>query len=326
MRDSRIKPILIQIFLIVPLAMHCGAQAYLTWNPNPDSTTTGYYVVWRTNSGPYTSTNIYPTGTISAQLDGLDANQVYYFNIFAYNNNGVTHSSPDMEVVFTNSLPETGTGTTNAGPPSPTISQPVANAPVSSSNPQPPATNLTQSLFWGVPPYMTMTLVSNGQPSLNIAGTVGASLTVEASPNIMSMDRWSEVTNISLTNIAPIALTNPPSEPPDALDLAFVPGLQSVQMPATNTTSSMFYRIVMPYDYVILASQVLPTKGYTPRLILVNMPGIVSEDACYVNQSSSFIHFDRSTYALQLQGSGSTIRQVGDAIGHFAKIKLDISL
>jgi hypothetical protein len=67
---------------------------------------------------------------------------------------------------------------------------------------------------------------------------------------------------------------------------------------------------------VILASMVLPGKGYTPRLIVVNMPGIVCDDACYVNESSSFIHYSQTNSALQLEGSGSTIRQIATTLAN----------
>jgi hypothetical protein len=85
----------------------------------------------------------------------------------------------------------------------------------------------------------------------------------------------------------------------------------------SSSANQLFYRVVMPYDYVILASQVLPGKGCATRLIMVNMPGIVSDDVCYVNQSSSFIHVDRNTYALQLQGAGSTIRQIATSLADY---------
>jgi hypothetical protein len=162
--------------------------------------------------------------------------------------------------------------------------------------------------------------MSNGQPNLNIAGTVGATMVVESSSDLLSMSQWSEVTNVSLTNIAPAAQNVPPGQPQDALDLAFVPSLQTVALTSTNPPGPVFYRVLMPYDYCILASQVLPAKGYTPRLILVNMPGIVSDDTCYVNEAGSFIHFDRSTYALQLEGSGATIRQIATSLASYLNL------
>jgi len=330
MCGMRVKPILVTLFLAFYWAMKCGAQAVLTWNSFADPTAAGYNVSWGTNGGVYLTHQFYNNGITNAEIDGLVANQVYYFNIAAVTSNGtVIAPTPSNDVMFTYSLPETnsldsGSGATNAGPPSPggpgaptTNSPTIANNTSGSTNTssQTGSTNMTQSLFWGVPPFMTM-FMSNGQPTLNIGGTVGATLMVESSPSIMSMDGWSEVTNVSVTNIAPVALASPPSQPEDALDLAFVPGLETVALAPTNLPGPVYYRVVMPYDYVILASMVLPTKGYTPRLILVNMPGIVSDDACYVGQSSSFIHFDRSTYALQLEESGSTVRQIATQLAN----------
>jgi hypothetical protein len=72
----------------------------------------------------------------------------------------------------------------------------------------------------------------------------------------------------------------------------------------------------MPYDYAILADQVLlrnTNAACTPRLIVVNMPGDV-DDVCYVNQFNSFIHYTRTNSTLQLFSSGSTIRQIANTL------------
>ena len=330
MRALTVKLFLAVTLLAFPWTMRCGAQAVLGWNPAPDPTVTGYYLVWGLSSGDYTSTNSYPASQTSAEIDGLITNQVYYFNIAAFNSSGAV-SPYAGEVVFSNSSSDTnglttgsGTETTNSGPPSPggsgapgTNNLPTAGTTPVSTNvtSQTPNTNVTQSLFWGVPPFLALA-VNNGQPNLNIGGTVGATLRVESTTNLLTMDRWSEVTNVSVTNIAPVALSNQDTQPLDALDLAFVPGLESIAVAPADLASPQYFRVVMPYDYVILASMVLPTKGYTPRLVVVNMPGIVCDDACYVNESSSFIHFDRSTYAVQLEGCGSTVRQIATRLAN----------
>jgi hypothetical protein len=72
----------------------------------------------------------------------------------------------------------------------------------------------------------------------------------------------------------------------------------------------------MPYDYAILGSIVLKGEGYTPRLIVVNMPGIVCDDACYINEATSFIHYDRSSSILQLEGSRPSIRQIANTLAN----------
>jgi hypothetical protein len=85
---------------------------------------------------------------------------------------------------------------------------------------------------------------------------------------------------------------------------------------ASNIGICQILRVVMPYDYVILGSIVLGGQGYTPRLILVNMPGIVSDDACYINQGASFIHFDAANASLQLEGAGPSIRQIATTLAN----------
>src|SRR5208283_1492429 len=72
----------------------------------------------------------------------------------------------------------------------------------------------------------------------------------------------------------------------------------------------------MPYDYVILASIVLKGQGYAPRLILVNMPGIVRDDACYVSEATSFIHYNWTNSVLQLRSSRPSIRQIANTLAN----------
>ena len=153
--------------------------------------------------------------------------------------------------------------------------------------------------------------VSNSLPTLNVAATVGATLQVECTTNPASLYYWTLVTNVTVTNIASVAATNPPPNP-DALDLAFVPGYQQFPLLASGT-NALFYRTVMPYDYAVLAGQVLPPKGFPSRLILVTMPGY-SDDACYVTAQSAYIHYLSVSNTFQLQSSGSTIRQVANQL------------
>ena len=130
----------------------------------------------------------------------------------------------------------------------------------------------------------------------------------------MSLNEWTAVTNLTLTNIASVAESNQQSQVQDVLDVAFVPGTQTISLGATNATPFQFFQVVMPYDYVILADQVLlGNTNYTPRLIVVNMPGVI-DDACYVNEASSFICYAKPV--VQLNGSGPSIRQIATALAN----------
>jgi hypothetical protein len=100
------------------------------------------------------------------------------------------------------------------------------------------------------------------------------------------------------------------------LDLTFVPAEQAVPIAASNSASCQLYRIVMPYDYIILASIVLKGQNYRPRLILINMPGITRDDVCYVNEASSYIHYNWTNAVLQLQSSRPSIRQIANALAN----------
>jgi len=97
--------------------------------------------------------------------------------------------------------------------------------------------------------------------------------------------------------------------------VAFVPGTQTVALNTSNGVPFQYFQVVMPYDYIILADKVLlANSNYTPRLIVVNMPGIVCDDVCYVNEASSFIHYSHTNFALQLFSAGSTIRSVANTL------------
>jgi hypothetical protein len=169
--------------------------------------------------------------------------------------------------------------------------------------------------IWGVPPFLTMT-VTNGRPGMNIGGTVGASLMVQTMTNAFALDGWQTMTNITLTNIASLAQSNQTPAGQDLLDLAFVPAAQEFPLAPSNSSPFQLFRVIMPYDYAILASIVLRGDGYTPRLIVVNMPGIVSDDGCYVNEAKSFICYDRTNATVQLQASGPTIRQIAKTLAN----------
>ncbi|MGA2173427.1 MAG: fibronectin type III domain-containing protein [Verrucomicrobiota bacterium] len=325
MRLLIVKLSVVAALLTGPLVARCGAQVTLVWNPSPNPSVAGYNLCWGTNSGAYVFTNTYPNTETNATLTDFLPNQAYYFAVAAFSSNGVV-SPFSNETSFTNGPPSTNSLASTNGPPAPpgggTPGLPGTNSPGQVNNGGGGGGNSSQGSssnsaanFWGVPPFLTLTL-SNGLPNLNIGGTVGATLMIQATTNIFSLDSWETVTNVALTNIAPIAQTNQSGQAQDALDLAFVPSAQSLPITPSNSTPFQFFRAVMPYDYVILASMVLPGKGYTPRLIVVNMPGIVCDDACYVNESSSFIHYSQTNSALQLEGSGSTIRQIATTLAN----------
>ena len=328
-----------------PLAPRCGAQVTLAWNPSSGPGVAGYNLCWGTNSGIYLYTNycLYPQTSLT--IPNLATNEVFFFAVQALASNGTvsvfsneaeyTNGAPvatNVPPVVTNTPPvttnvppvDTNTGPVVVpGPFSPSATNPPAppgstNNPITGSGTNTgtnPSTNITQSTLWGIPPLLGLVL-SNGQANLTINGTVGATLTIMGSTNDMSADSWSVVTNVTVSDVALVAATNESGQPQDLLDVAFVPGRQTLALLGTEGAPCQYFRVVMPYDYIILASQVLPVKGYTPRLILVNMPGIVCDDACYVNETSSFIHYTHGNYVLQLVPSSSTIRSVATALAN----------
>lgn len=334
MRGSMVKPILALTACLLVLswasrlrASEIVPQVTLQWTAPADPTIAGYYLVWGTNSGTYTSTLTNPATLTSAQVTGLLPNQVYYFNVADFNSNG-TESAYAGEIVLTNEPSNNGSPTTTNlsvfvavtnGPPSPsgtngtTISGNGGGGTVVNSTST--AGSNASANFWGVPPRLTIVL-SNGQPTMNIEGTVGAMLFIQTSTNILSPDSWQTLTNISMTNVASLDAGSQSSQPEDALDLVFVPAAEELPISRTNSTPSRveYYRAMMPYDYVVFADNVLAAQGYRPRMVIVNMPGIISDDTCYLSEGSSFIHYDRSSYVLQLEGSGPTIRAIATTL------------
>jgi hypothetical protein len=313
--------------LVEAFAMRCGAQVTLAWNPSISSGIAGYNVCWGTNSGNYIYTNFYANTLTNVTIGNLATNEVFYFAVQAVATNGLA-SAFSNEEGFTNGSPSITPGGPGGGlPPPPGGTNLPGNTNVTGTgggsggsggsggggSGGTPSTNMTQSTFWGVPPFLGLA-VSNGQANLTIGGTVGATLTIIGTTNDLTMNQWSAVTNFTLTNIANIGDTNQQGQPQDVLDVAFVPGTQTVSVGTTNGAPFQYFQVAMPYDYAILADQVLlANSNYTPRLIVVNMVGLV-DDACYVNQSSSFIHYMHTNSALQLFSSGSTIRQVANTL------------
>jgi hypothetical protein len=294
--------------LLVFWAARCDAQVTLAWNPSTGPGVTGYNLCWGTNSGVYIYTNSCAAAQTSVTVSNLQPNTVYFFVVEAVAADGSV-SLFSNEQIYTNGPPSPpATGSTNVVG--------GTNSDGSNSNsPAPPSPTLAQSNTWGIPPCLTL-VASNGQASLTLGGTVGATLTVMGTTNDLTMDLWSAVTNVTVSNLAPASDSSATNQPLDMLGVAFVPGTETLALGAPMSAGFQYFQVVMPYDYIILASQVLPGKGYTPRLIVINMPGIVADDACYIAQTGSFIHCTRTNYVLQLISSSSTIRQIATSLAN----------
>jgi hypothetical protein len=322
------------------------AQVNVTigWAASPGPSLAGYYVAYGTNSGVYFATNTYPPNQTAGVVTGLSYNTVYYFAVAAFSSNG-TVSPFSKETMYSNNAPPVVTTTPTlpgGGPPPPpmpgtTPTTPGGRRPApstggggvasgaptgsggSGSTSQGPSaastsTNITQAQVWGVPPVLGAAM-SNGQPVLTIAGTIGSTVLVEGTTNLSGTAAWTVLTNVYMTNPAPVASSSTPGQAQDAIDLAYTPAIQSIPLPASTNGAIQHFRGVLAYDYVILAGLVLPTKGYASRLIMVNMPG-VTDDGCYVTQAHSFIHYNYTNSALQLIPSGSTIRQIATTLAN----------
>jgi hypothetical protein len=308
---------LLVLMLAGPLLATSEGQVMLAWTPSPDSTVAGYYLCGGLSSHVYTFTNNCMAKQTNVTVTGLAPNTLYFFAVQAFASDGLV-SPFSNEVSITNEPSSSNAvpvfvASTN-GPPVPGGATSVSGNG-GTGTPEPIVASVYTSSFWGVPPYLTMKM-SGGQPNLYIAGTVGATLMIETKPDLNSSAKWETLTNVTLTNLALVAESNQGNQAQTPLDVAYVPAAQTFPLTASNMGLCQILRVIMPYDYVILGSIVLQGQGYTPRLILVNMPGVVSDDACYINQSASFIHFDAANANLQLEGAGPSIRQIAASLAN----------
>jgi hypothetical protein len=326
---SLITRLTLLVYILAGLLLAtCDGQVTLAWNPSSGPSVLGYNLCWGTSSGDYTFTNNCTSAQTSGTVSNLAGNTIYYFAVQSFMSNGLV-SPFSTEVTFTNESSSTNPASifvastngppppgqsTNGGSMSPVVSGNGGSSSSSGSGGGGTVTNVSGN-FWGVPPFVAMT-VSLGHPSMDIGGTVGATLMIQATTNLFSADSWETITNITLTNVALLAESNQGSQTQDALDVAFLPAAQAFPIAPSNSAPFQIFRVVMPYDYAILGSIVLKGQGYNPRLIVVNMPGIISDDACYVNEGSSFIHYDATNSTLQLEGSGPSIRQIATTLAN----------
>jgi chitodextrinase len=294
--------------LVMAHGFEARADVTLGWNPSSGSAPiTNYTLSWGISTGSYVFEANAGTQT-SLTVTGLASNTVYYFVVAATDQNGAV--SPDSnEIVCTNQpavLPSnpsgtngsTGGGTTNSSNPGGSGSGGSSGGSGSTGEVSIP----------GVPPVLTLSF-TNHHPLLSITGTAGSTLMIQSITNAASLSAWTTITNLAMTNPSAGAPSNS-----STINLAFVPAAQNYEVIDTTPPASEFYQAVMPYDYMVLADSVLSGQGYTNRLVLVRMPGISSDDVCYVTPQSSFLFYDTTNQAFELEPSSSTIRQIATTL------------
>ena len=302
--------------LVTVLFMACGFAAKsdvtLAWNP-VSGNVTNYMLYWGTNTGVYlfgVAAGLQTTYTVT----GLTPGSVYYFAVTAQAADG-TQSLDSNEAVYTNttvtppSLPGTNGGSTGGG----TMAGGGSGGSGGSggtNNSNTINTNSGEIAVVGIPPVLGLTFNSAHHPVLNITGTVGATFNLLSSTNPASLASWNIFTNQTMTN----ALGPTNSGSASVINLAYVPASQTYEVIDSNPPTSEFYKMAMPYDYMVLADANLTGQGYPSRLVLVRMPGVSADDVCYVTNQSSFIHYDTTNHAFSIEPSGGTIRQIASTL------------
>jgi hypothetical protein len=325
MRQTNPKAIFAALFTCMTLAAQ--ADVTLAWNPASGAVITNYTVFWGTNTGVYTFDT--PVGAqTNIIVTGLTPGTVYYFSVQATASDG-TLSAFSNEITFTNPAPVTppmppttgggtvagtGTGTatgTGTGATTGTGTGTGVGGTTTATGTGGSGT-ISEYPVRGIPPVLSLSF-SNSAPLLTISGTVGAILTIQSTTNPMKSDSWTTLADLPITNAAAGAAATPGA--PSALGLAYVPALQTYQVVDTTPPSSEFYRVVMPYDYMVLADSVLSAQGDPSRLLLVTMPGCPDGlDVCYVTPQNGFLYYDATNNAFAMEPSGSTIRQIATTL------------
>lgn len=296
--------------VIATQAFAAKSDVTLAWNPVQGTVISNYTVTWGTNSGVY----IFEAnaGTLTTlTVTNLSPNTAYYLAVYATAQDG--SQSPDSnEILYTNSpvaappdLPVTN-GTAGGGGTNATNSGGAGSGGSGMGN-----GSIGEVSIPGIPPVLVLSF-TNHHTLLAVSGTVGSMLMIQCNTNAANQDTWSTITNLAMTNADAGAQNNQGS--PSAINFAFVPAAQNYEVLDTASPVCEFFQAVMPYDYMVLADSVLSGKGYPSRLLLVCMPGIPSEDVCYVTAQNSFIYYDTTNLAFGLESSGSAIRQIANTL------------
>jgi hypothetical protein len=68
-------------------------------------------------------------------------------------------------------------------------------------------------------------------------------------------------------------------------------------------------------DYAVLADYILKRRGYGTRLIRVEMMGEnMGHAVCYVTESRAYLDYNNRRYAIKLQRSGRSIREIANEV------------
>ena len=101
---------------------------------------------------------------------------------------------------------------------------------------------------------------------------------------------------------------------PAILKDAFVPGDQWFMDDAAKVEGLRLYRVVLPYDYAILADMILKQKGYGTRLVSVRMAATDSHIICYVAEQAGFLRYQPDQGTIRLTPSGPTVREMAEKV------------
>ena len=92
MRVRTVTWMVVATCLMGPLALRCGAQLTLAWNPPSSAGLAGYNVCWGTNSGIYLHTNYCPQTQTNLTISNLATNEVFFFALMNFLSQSLDYS------------------------------------------------------------------------------------------------------------------------------------------------------------------------------------------------------------------------------------------
>lgn len=172
--------------------------------------------------------------------------------------------------------------------------------------------NIIEARVGGIPPILSLKIEKEGA-RMGIWGTIGADILVQTSSNPANPLAWKLWDSLVLTNVAPsLDGGTPVPAPRDTLAAAFVPAIEWLSPSGATSYLNQYFRVVMPYNYAVLADKVLRSKGFHTRLIAIRLPGETVHEVCYVTEDQAYIDCSEDSFILALNHSGDTIREIAD--------------
>lgn len=282
-----IYAVILAISLLLPSVN--ATNVTLAWDPSPDEGVVGYklyFSVQDFTQAPPLGASILsiPIESTAVTVPNLLSGVTYYFSVVSIDQEGVESSFSE---VLAYTIPEDSGETDDPYYPSPP----------------------TEMNIDGIIPRLWLSQ-TDGQMVLSIQGSIGATFAIQSSTDPTTPDSWVTITNITLTTVAPNA--NP--TPATTLEMAYIPAMETFADPNPPDGLLRIYRIQMPFDYPVLANEVLTAQGFHTRLYSVSMAGADDYIVCYIEEEGAYLEHNTSKNTVKLVACGQAINEIADNV------------